>query len=40
LVNKKEIGFVGEISPKVLDAFEIVVPVAGFEINLSELINN
>ncbi len=37
LVNKKRIGFVGEISPQVLENFGILVPVSGFEINLSEV---
>ncbi|MBW2979972.1 phenylalanine--tRNA ligase subunit beta [Candidatus Woesearchaeota archaeon] len=37
IVNGKKIAFVGEIAPKVLDNWKIEVPVAGFELNLSEL---
>ena len=36
--NNKEIGYVGEINPKVLDNFNLEIPVAGFEIKLSELL--
>jgi phenylalanyl-tRNA synthetase beta chain len=37
VVNGKKVAFVGEISPKVLENWKIEVPVAGFELNLSEL---
>jgi len=33
----KNVGYVGEINPKVLDNFNLEVPVVGFEIDLSEL---
>ena len=36
--NNKEIGYVGEINPKVLDNFNLEIPVAGFEIKLRELL--
>jgi phenylalanyl-tRNA synthetase beta chain len=34
ILNKKEIGFLGELSPKVITNFEVEMPVAGFEIDL------
>ncbi len=37
IVNGKKVAFVGEISPKVLENFALLVPVAGFELNLTEL---
>lgn len=37
VVNKKEIGFIGEIHPQVLVNFSIIMPVAGLELNLSLL---
>lgn len=37
IVNGKMVAYVGEISPKVLSNFELNVPAAGFEINLSVL---
>jgi phenylalanyl-tRNA synthetase beta chain len=37
LVNKKQIGFLGEIHPAVLEKFGLLVPVAACEINLSSL---
>lgn len=37
-IGKKEIGIIGEIHPKVLENFEIEMPVAAFEIDLDELI--
>ena len=36
-VNNKKIAFIGEISPAVLENFELIMPVAGFELNLTEL---
>lgn len=38
LVGNKTIGFIGEISPEVIDNFKIRMPVAGFEIKLTGLI--
>ena len=35
--NGEKIGYIGEISPKVLENFNMEIPVAGFEINLGEL---
>lgn len=37
LVNKKGVAYVGEINPQVLENFGIEMPVAGFELNLTEL---
>ncbi len=37
IVNKKEIGFLGEIHPIVMENFSLENPVAALEINLSEL---
>src|SRR3989344_5738667 len=37
IVNKKEIGFLGEIHPSVLENFSLENPAAALEINLSEL---
>ena len=34
VLYKKEIGFLGEINPKVITNFEVEMPVAGFEIDL------
>ncbi|MCD6381668.1 MAG: phenylalanine--tRNA ligase subunit beta [Candidatus Aenigmarchaeota archaeon] len=37
LANGKEIGFVGEIHPSVLEKWKIETPVVGFEINLEKI---
>ena len=37
LVNKKEVAYLGEIHPKILQNFDLEFPVAAFELNLSEL---
>lgn len=39
IVNKKNIGFMGEIHPEVLTSFGIEEPVIGFEIDLSEWLD-
>ena len=39
IINKKEIGFLGEIHPTVIENFSLENPVAALEINLSELFN-
>jgi phenylalanyl-tRNA synthetase beta chain len=36
-VNKEQVGFVGEISPQVLENWKIEMPVAAFEIDLEKL---
>jgi phenylalanyl-tRNA synthetase beta chain len=36
-VSGREIAFIGEINPAVLQNFGLKVPVAAFELNLSEL---
>ncbi len=38
LVNGKKVGYIGEISPQVIINFGVEVPVAGFEINLTDLL--
>ncbi len=37
MVNGKGVAFIGELHPKVLENFGLEVPVAGFELNLSDL---
>ncbi len=37
MVNKKQVGFIGEIHPAVLEKFGLTVPVAACEINLTAL---
>ena len=37
IMDKKEIGFIGEIHPKVISSFGIEMPVSGFEINLKKV---
>lgn len=39
LINNKEIGFLGEIHPKVLDNFQLAVPVSALELDLEEVFN-
>ena len=38
IVNDKEIGIIGEINSKIIENYKIRVPVAGFELSLSETI--
>jgi phenylalanyl-tRNA synthetase beta chain len=38
IVNKKSIGFVGELHPNVLANWKIEMPVVAFEINIEELL--
>jgi len=37
LVKNKEVGFIGEVNPKVIHNFNLEMPVIAFELNLSEL---
>ena len=37
LVNNKGVAYLGEIHPQVLENFGLKTPVAGFELNLTEL---
>ena len=37
IVNGKKVAYLGEINPKVLENFDLTVPVSGFELNLTEL---
>ena len=39
IVEGKVVGIIGEVAPVALDNFKLRVPVAGFELNLSALIN-
>ena len=38
IVNNKKVAYIGEISPKVLQNFNIDVPVVGLELNITELL--
>jgi phenylalanyl-tRNA synthetase beta chain len=38
LVDDKKVGIVGELAPEVLDSFKLRIPVAGFEIKLTDLL--
>jgi len=38
VVNGKKLGLIGELDTKITDNFKLRTPVAGFEINLSELL--
>ena len=40
IVNQKKVGYIGEISPLVLQNFGIEMPVSAAEINLTELFNS
>jgi phenylalanyl-tRNA synthetase beta chain len=40
LTNNNIIGFLGEISPKVLEAWNLENPVAALEINIDYIIKN
>lgn len=40
IVNNTEIGFIGEISPKVIYNFNLEMPVVAFEINISKLFES
>lgn len=37
IINGKDVGFIGEVHPKVLENFGLTFPVGALEINLSEL---
>jgi len=37
IINKKSLGIIGEIHPKVLDNFNINMPVSSLELNITEL---
>jgi phenylalanyl-tRNA synthetase beta chain len=39
VVKNKRVGYIGEIKPLVLENFELDMPTAALEINLSELFN-
>ena len=35
--KEKKVGYIGEISPKVIENFSLEMPIVGFEVNLSEI---
>jgi phenylalanyl-tRNA synthetase beta chain len=37
IVNKKIIGYIGEIHPQILNNWELEKPVVAFELNIEEL---
>ena len=37
IINKKELGYIGELHPQVLTNFNLGVPVAALELNINEL---
>ena len=39
-VNGKKVAYIGEISPVVLENFDLIMPVAVFELNLTELFES
>jgi len=39
LINEKDAGIIGEISPDILERWELFIPVAAFEIDLSLIPN-
>ncbi|RKX98716.1 MAG: phenylalanine--tRNA ligase subunit beta [Spirochaetes bacterium] len=39
IIGEEEIGFFGEVHPKVLTAFELKMPVSGFEIDVEKLMD-
>ena len=39
LYKEKEIGFIGEIAPKVLSNFNLLVPLSCFEIDITEILD-
>ncbi|MFH1072973.1 MAG: phenylalanine--tRNA ligase subunit beta [Nanoarchaeota archaeon] len=40
IVKGKKVGFLGEIHPQVLKSWNLEMPVAGFELNLTELLDD
>ena len=40
IVNSVDVGYIGEISPKVIHNFSIDMPVIAFELNLTEIFSN
>ena len=38
--NSKNIGYLGELHPSIIDSFNLKLPITLFEINLTELINS
>jgi len=39
IVNGKKVAYIGEISPVVINNFDLNVPIVGFELNLTELFD-
>lgn len=40
ILNKKEIGVIGEVHPKVISNFGVEMPIAGFELDLKQVFEN
>ncbi|MFH1511199.1 MAG: phenylalanine--tRNA ligase subunit beta, partial [Candidatus Woesearchaeota archaeon] len=40
VIGKKRVGFVGELHPKVLEAWSLDVPVVAMELDIKELVNS
>ncbi|HEX6174434.1 MAG TPA: hypothetical protein VF089_10490, partial [Candidatus Binatia bacterium] len=38
VVSGKPLGIIGEVHPEVLERWQIAVPVAAFDVNLSRLV--
>jgi phenylalanyl-tRNA synthetase beta chain len=39
VVDEERIGVLGEVTPLAIDSFKVRVPVAAFELNLSQLLS-
>ena len=39
IVDNKEIGFIGEISPGILSTLKIKMPIAALELDIEEVLN-
>ena len=39
IINKKEIGVIGELSPEVISNFEVEMAVSGFEVDLDRVFS-
>ena len=38
IINNKKVGYIGEISPQVIENWNLKMPAVGMEINLTELL--
>ena len=39
-INGKKVAYIGEVNPLVIEKFDLIMPVAVFELNLSELFES